>query len=297
MERPGGIPNVTDTGGVMHEDLEAGPHVPMYARAARILQRGRELEAIAAVGRPRTAQGGASAGRSTALISSQSRHCGVEKRQHPRIDCRIESRLRIAHQEVVAVVRNVSQGGLAVQAAVEPAERGEVAYLKLLPRRGLEIELAVLLWHFKRLRKVSTGESVTQIGVVLASGSEPYFDLVRSLQRTADAAGEDLPTPRRVPPAASVLPPQPQAAGSERVTPPPSREAVTAEAAEAPGSDSRPARAADPEPSGQYAVRVKQRGGSRSCKLVVGGVSVEDAKERALAEIGDGWTVLEAKPV
>lgn len=125
----------------------------------------------------------------------------MEKRQHPRIDCRIEGRLRIAQHEVAALVRNVSEGGLALQAPVEPTERGEMAYLKLQPRRGPEIELAVLLWHFKKLRKVATGETVTQLGVALASGSEPYFDLVRSLQRKVDAARA-----RRRPPRAASRP-------------------------------------------------------------------------------------------
>jgi len=210
----------------------------------------------------------------------------VEKRQHPRIDCRIEGRLRIAQEEVAAVVRNVSEGGLAIQAAVEPTERGEMAYLKLLPRRGPEIELAVLLWHFKRLRKVSTGERVTQLGVVLASGSEPYFELVRSLQRKADTASADLPVPRRAPPPAA------EPAKTPDLEPP---QAPAEEPSKAPDPEPPQAPAAEAEPNRQYAIRVKQRGGSRSCKLVVGGASIEDAKEKALAEIGEGWTVLEAK--
>ena len=45
----------------------------------------------------------------------------------------------------------------------------------------------------------------------------------------------------------------------------------------------------------QYAIRVKQNGGSRSRNVVVGGESVEGAKETALAEIGEGWAVLEIK--
>jgi PilZ domain len=216
----------------------------------------------------------------------------VEKRQHPRIDCRIESTLRIAQQEFAAVVRNVSEGGLAVQAAVEPTERGEMAYLKLQPGRGPEIELAVLLWHFKKLRKVSTGESVTQMGVVLASGSEPYFDLVRRLQKRADAANVDLPVQRRARPAEPAKAAAPEPARAAAAGP---ARAPAAEAAKAPAPEPREAPAAETKPNQQYAIRVKQRGGSRSCKLVVGGASVEDAKEKALAEIGAGWTVLEAK--
>ncbi|MDH3521666.1 MAG: TetR/AcrR family transcriptional regulator [Myxococcales bacterium] len=50
MERPGGIPDVADLGGVTHEDLLAGPHVPMYARVQAILARGRALGQFREIG-------------------------------------------------------------------------------------------------------------------------------------------------------------------------------------------------------------------------------------------------------
>ena len=98
----------------------------------------------------------------------------VDKRQHSRISCRIQCKLRIGQQDVAAVVRNVSEGGLSVYAEVEPPEQGEVAYLTLQPGRGPEIEMETLVWHVKRRRMVSTGKVATQLGLVLASGSEPF---------------------------------------------------------------------------------------------------------------------------
>jgi hypothetical protein len=190
----------------------------------------------------------------------------VNKRQHPRISCRINCKLRIAQQDVAAVVRNVSEGGLSVYANVEPPEQGEVAYLTLQPGKGPEIEIETLVWHVYRRRMVSSGEATTQLGLVLASESEPFFDLLHSLRKKtgSPSARESGPAaPLRVQPVELTPPPEPE------VTPAVESALIL-----------------------QYAIRVKQTGGSRSRNMVVGGESVEDAKETALAEIGEGWTVL-----
>ena len=201
----------------------------------------------------------------------------VDKRQHPRISCRIQCRLRIAQKDVAAVVRNVSEGGLSVYAEVEPPEQGEVAYLTLQPGRGPEIEMETLVWHVERRCIVSTGKATTQLGLVLASESEPFFDFLRSLRKKTSAprARESGPdAPLRVQPVKLAPPPEP-----EEVSVAEPEVALEVESA----------------PIHQYAIRVKQNGGPRSCNVVVGGESVEDAKEKALAEIGAGWTVLKIK--
>jgi len=152
-----------------------------------------------------------------------------------------------------------------------------VAYLTLRPKRGPEIEMETLVWHVKQRRRVSTGEEATQLGLVLASGSEPFFDFLDSLRKKTGA-----PSARKSGPAAPlrVQPVEP--------TPPPElEEASAAELEVVPAEESTLIH--------QYALRIKQNGGSRSCNVVVGGESVEDAKEKALAEIGADWTVLEIK--
>jgi hypothetical protein len=201
----------------------------------------------------------------------------VNKRQHPRISCRIDCKLRIAQQDVAAVVRDVSEGGLSVYAEVEPPEQGEVAYLTLQPGGGPEIEIETLVWSAKSRRKVSTSAVATQIGLVLASESEPFFDLLHSLRKKtgSQSARESGPAaPLRVQPVELTPPPEPEevSAAEREVTP-----------------------AVESALIHQYAIRVKQNGGSRSRNVVVGGESVEDAKETALAEIGAGWTVLKIK--
>jgi hypothetical protein len=201
----------------------------------------------------------------------------VDKRQHQRINCRIHCKLRIAQQDVAAVVRNVSEGGLSVYAEVEPPEQGEVAYLTLQPGRGPEIEIETLVWHAEKRRMVSTGQAATQLGLVLASGSEPFFNFLNSLRKKTGA-----PCARKSDPAA---PPRVQPV---EVTPPPEPEEVSV-------AEREVTPAVEPALIHQYAIRVKQNGGPRSCNVVVGGESVEDAKEKALAEIGAGWTVLKIK--
>jgi hypothetical protein len=201
----------------------------------------------------------------------------VEKRQYPRISCRIDCKLRIGQQDVAAVVRNVSEGGLSVYAEVEPPEQGEVAYLTLQPGRGPEIELETLVWHAERRRRVSTGEAATRLGMVLASGSEPFFDFLQSLRKKTDA-----PSARESDPAA------PLRVQPVELAPPPEPEEVSAVELEVTSAE-------ESTLIHQYALRIKQNGGPRSCNVVVGGESVEDAKEKALAEIGAGWTVLKIK--
>ena len=201
----------------------------------------------------------------------------VEKRQHPRISCRIHCKLRIAQQDVAAVVRNVSEGGLSVYAEVEPPEQGEVAYLTLQPGRGPEIKMETLVWHAERRRIVSTGKAATQLGLVLASGSEPYFDFLHSLRKKTGSPSEresDPAAPRRAQPVELAPPPEPEKVSAAELEVTPAAESALVH---------------------QYAIRVKQNGGPRSCNVVVGGESVEDAKEKALAEIGAGWTVLKIK--
>ena len=201
----------------------------------------------------------------------------MEKRQHPRISCRIDCKLRIAQQNVAAIVRNVSEGGLSVSANVEPPEQGDVAYLTLQPGKRPEIEMETLVWHVEKRRMISNGKETTLLGLVIASGSEPFFDFLHSLRKKTGArsARESNPAaPRRVQPV-------------EPAPPPESEEVSAAEPEVTPAVESTLIN--------QYAIRVKQNGGARSCSVVVGGESVEDAKERALAEIGAGWAVLEIK--
>ena len=47
----------------------------------------------------------------------------------------------------------------------------------------------------------------------------------------------------------------------------------------------------------QFAVRVSQVTGSRTCRMVVASETRAGAEETALAEVGEGWAVLEVTPI
>jgi len=178
----------------------------------------------------------------------------VERRKHPRIACRIPCEFEGGLKGIKGVVRDLSTGGLSVRADIRAPSEGELLSLTLRPPGSGAISLDCLAWHVRRLRHPGTGRSVTQLGLVLARGSEPFMKLVT---RLATGPG---PTAR-----SSQRP-------TERETPLPTRALR------------------------QFAVRVKQDGGPRTRRIVVGAVDSDDAANKARAEIQSGWVVLDEKP-
>ncbi len=75
----------------------------------------------------------------------------------------------------------------------------------------------------------------------------------------------------------------------ERLTPKPAQPAAPPRA-EAPPQPAPPA-------GRQYRIRIKQSGGSRTCRIVASGDSPDAAAQAALAEVGPGWIVLEVAAV
>jgi hypothetical protein len=47
----------------------------------------------------------------------------------------------------------------------------------------------------------------------------------------------------------------------------------------------------------QFAIRIRQVGGSRTCRVIACGATQDDAVQAALAEVGDGWSLLDARPL
>jgi len=64
-------------------------------------------------------------------------------------------------------------------------------------------------------------------------------------------------------------------------------------------SADRSAEAAPPpaKPLRQYAIRIQQEGSPRTCRVVASGTSLDDAVKSALAEVGAGWAMLDARTV
>lgn len=161
-------------------------------------------------------------------------------------------------------VRDVSEAGLAILTPV-PAKRpmpeqGEPIQVRLDPTGCSPAELEALVWHVHRVRKTSNGEAAVMLGLVLAAPCDAFFQLLQGLR---SGSARDRAKKVKAKPAAAAAPAAPLR------TPPPAR----------------------------YSIRVKQNGGPSSHRIVVAGESLEAAKEYALAELGSGWTILEARRI
>ncbi len=175
----------------------------------------------------------------------------LERREHRRLPCRIDCDLDLHGGTIQGSIRGLSEGGLSLQVAAEPPEQGDPVRVTLRPRGFGTFEVQTLAWHSRRIQRASTGQSLTEIGLVLSQGSDPFFALLGELRQRSDG--------------------------------------VRARRQSAPVPATPPLR--------QFAVRVKQEGGPRSCRIVVGATASEDAADHALAEVGSGWMALEVRPL
>src|SRR5262249_28407730 len=124
------------------------------------------------------------------------------------------------------------------------------------------IEVRALVWHVRNTSRHGGEKPARVFGLVLSDAAPEFAELVERM----------APKPAAPP----VAPPAPIAAPAAQPAPPP------------------------PPPlpaSRQYRIRIKQSGGSRTCSVVASGAGAEDAKQAALAEVGEGWTVLEVAAI
>jgi hypothetical protein len=175
--------------------------------------------------------------------------CMLERREHRRLPCRIDCDLHLPGRTIQGSIRSLSEGGLSLRVPADPPEQGDPVRIMLRPQGFGAFEVQALAWHARRLERASTGPSLTEIGLVLSAGSDPFFALLGELrQRSAE----------------------PRLRSRSAPAPPALR---------------------------QFAVRVKQEGGPRSCRIVVGATASEEATGRALDEVGTGWVALEVRPL
>jgi hypothetical protein len=180
----------------------------------------------------------------------------MERRRHGRIACRMECELHLdRRRRLSGTVRDVSEGGLSIQVVAELPEQGESVRVVLKPDRQRAVEINCLVWHGRRLRQLPGAGYLVRIGLVLSDAPPAFFDLVTELASSSAGA----------------------------------RGAATAR------SEDARERRAPLSALARYAVRVKQSGGPRSFRLVVGASDPGEAQERALAEIGEDWNVLEVR--
>ncbi len=171
----------------------------------------------------------------------------------PRYRKRVPCQLLVGDESHPGMVLNVSRRGLFVQTSARARPGDRVRIALNASAQRGAIGLEARV-VWKRVSPPQL-QSFTQggVGLEIQLASEAYYDFLAGV---ATPAGEVPRAPKgRMDPAAAETKP----------APPPSR----------------------------FRVRVSQRGGPRSRTLVVEGGSEDDARRRALASIGTGWTVLE----
>ena len=182
-----------------------------------------------------------------------------DRRRQPRTRCSILCDFIVNGAAVQGEVRNLSTVGIGVVADAPLLEQGEGVGLVLHVAGETPISIKTLVWHVRAARRNADGKSTRSWGLVLGEPSAEYAKLIERL----------IVTPRLAPKRPLTV-----LSADRSATPPP------------------PA-----TPLRQYAIRIQEVGKPRTCQIVASGTSLQDAVKTALAEVGAGWTMLDARPV
>jgi hypothetical protein len=136
------------------------------------------------------------------------------------------------------------------------ADQGDSAFVRLHPKGQASIDIEALVWNVRGIKSRGKQEASTRLGLVLSEAPDEFLEFLR-----AKAA-------RRV-----AEPAQPRSPEPEEVN-----------GAEPPATERG------------FRARVKQSATTRTRVILVFAASAEDAAERALAEAGPGWSLLEVAP-
>ena len=183
-----------------------------------------------------------------------------DRRRQPRTRCSISCDFIVNGAAVQGEVRNLSTGGLGVVVDAPLLEQGEGVGVVLHVAGERPISIQALVWHVRAARRNADGKSTRSWGLVLGEPSAEYAKLIERL----------------------IVPP--------RLAPKRPLAVLSADrSAETPPPPATPLR--------QYAIRIQEVGKPRTCQVVASGTSLQDAVKTALAEVGAGWTMLDARPV
>jgi hypothetical protein len=183
---------------------------------------------------------------------------GGERRKEDRIKVRFPCEFAFGRQRASGTVLDLSPAGLSV-AVDSGADQGDKVRVRLQPRGRSSIDIEALVWNTRGMRRRGTGKQLMRLGLVLSEAPDEFLELLKSHA----SAGRAEP-----PRAAASRPPEPEIDhGAEtRETPP---EAC------------------------RFRARVKQSSSTRTRAILVFAESPEDAAEKALAEAGAAWSLLE----
>lgn len=116
----------------------------------------------------------------------------MDRRRSPRLRCNVPCELRLRAGPVAGRVRNVSEGGLAVDAPIPALGDGQPIVIRLQPQRRPPIELTALAWHVRTSRRPG---APSQLGLVLSKAGDDYFEWLAILRRLAPGSARSKAAP------------------------------------------------------------------------------------------------------
>lgn len=117
----------------------------------------------------------------------------VERRRAPRVRCAVPCEVRLRGKRSEGRVRNVSEGGLALEAALAAPGDADALAIRLQPPGRDPIEIVALVWHVRAARREG---APSQLGLVLSQAGDDYFQWLASLLRPErPAAPRAKPSP------------------------------------------------------------------------------------------------------
>jgi hypothetical protein len=194
----------------------------------------------------------------------------MNRRGLPRTKMRIACTLHLEESRHSGMVLDVSASGLFVQTNASPAPGTPLRLELRVPGLSEPIEMQATVARKRivppRLRALLKGG----IGIQLENPPEEFYAMVAKLQN-------------------------PEAAGS--------KSSEEAKPSEKPSNASRNKPAVPPEKPPRakpkltsFRVKLGQVGGSGSRNLVIRAVDEDEARRRAILDVGDGWKVLSCEP-
>ncbi len=204
----------------------------------------------------------------------------MSRRPMPRTKMRIACTLYLEESRHSGMVLDVSASGLFVQTNASPAPGAPLRVELRVPELPEPIEMQATVARKRivpaQLRALLNGG----IGLQLENPPEEFFAMVAKLLAREAAA------------------PQTSEANKKSETTQASRAAHLAKRA---AKRSRRAQRAEKRPPVKpkltsFRVRVSQVGGSRSRNLVIRASGEDEARRRAILDVGDGWKVLSCEP-
>jgi hypothetical protein len=229
------------------------------------------------------------------------RGAASDRRQSPRIRCRLQCRLRIRRKWVRGRVLDVSKGGLCILSPVNLKPKQSVLLQIDVPPRG-PAEVEAVAWHVRRVKSRRAGVKTWSVGMMITKADEGFQALLADgdADSPPDASAELRSKLAELPQAGSRTP---SSAAVDEIDQLEEDALSPAELDDADLDLLSPAELAElssrpkePAPDGalqMFRVRVKSASGPRTRTLTLGAVSAAEAETLARADLGDDWVILE----